>query len=299
MTPKKANLIVRSLVTSLLAIFFVGCNRSSAAIDETSTDTSTSNINDSSGDTSTADTDSDSIVHSDNDSNSDFESDSGSDSKSESTLDSESASESASETGTDTDTASDNTDTDSNVSEEIFAEFTFSDGWDDFFSKGLQLEPAVWTHNPDDGSLDVVFDYNGAYGWTLIQKSIVIYSEETNWIGVGADWSDASEIVYTFRVDEAPTGGIQPFILSGSDTEWCGQWFDLVEDDSLQTVSLNIGSLNGTEGPHGDIIDISNVREIGFEINIGPRLEDGDSDTLLLTVEPGTIRLSIYSIVVK
>lgn len=39
-------------------------------------------------------------------------------------------------------------------------------------------------------------------------------------------------------------------------------------------VSLDIHLLNGAEGPHGDIIDISDVREIGFEINTGPRLED-------------------------
>lgn len=301
--------IVQGLFASLIAICFSSCNESDASTDntptDTPTDTSTEDRIDSAIDTTPTGTDSASDDNTDSDSDSD--SDSGADTDTGTGTDTDEESDTDSETDTvhdtatkgDTDTITDGTDTSSEAPGDLIEAFTFDDGWEDFFTGGTNHEMAEWTHNPTDGTLDVVFGYSGSLDAVLVKKTVVIFSEETDWLSLGKDWSAATEIVYRIRVDEAPTGAIQPFILTGDHTEWCAEWIELVEDDNFRDYSLHIGLLNGTTGAYGEIIDISDVREVGLEIIIGPRMEDWEPGTNLPVIEPGTIRLSLDSIVVK
>ena len=165
-----------------------------------------------------------------------------------------------------------------------------------FKDQTQQNDLAEWTHNPDEGTLDLVFEYNGAHDVTFVQKPVHKLSEEENWIMVGEDWSEVSEIVYTIRVNEAAVGGIQPFIKTGLSWDWCGEWFDLVQDNDFHEYRLNIGLLDGTEGPYGSTIDISDVRSVGIEVNTGPRMEESE---IAPVIAPGTISISIDSIVMK
>ena len=281
-TYNHTHLLTRCLWASLLTLVFSGCASSNNATDDGSTDTTPPNESETSGDTAATDTESSSGSASDADADSDADTNSAAqDSDSDTALD------------TETDTRNDATDTDTSASGEVIWAYTFDTDMEGFY-KDDRWEYATWRHNPDEGTLDLVFDYEDARDMTHLEQLLHKLSEE-DWTMVGEDWREAGEIVYTIRVNQAEAVSVQPFIQTGN-WEWCAQWYELVNDGAFHEYSLQVGLLDGTEGPEGDLIDISDVKSIGIEVNAGPPV---DILAPMPAIEPGTLSLSIDSIVVK
>lgn len=166
---------------------------------------------------------------------------------------------------------------------EIIFEFTFDEDDEGFQTDDAEANPnGVWTHNAEEGTLDLEFSYEGAgeegYGEkTMVQRILN-----------GVDWSEAKEIEYTIRVNDAETGGFQPFIKTGSEWEWYAEWKNLPPDNEYYEYSINLMLADGTEGPNGTTIDISQIMAVGLEVSSGSE-----------ATEPGTISISLDRIVVK
>jgi hypothetical protein len=166
---------------------------------------------------------------------------------------------------------------DDDTGPEVLMRFTF-----DEHDEGFDLEADGWEHNAEEGTMDGVLEYNGPNESTHVQK---IWNN-------GYDFSEALEIEFTIRVNEAFTGGFQLFIKTGEAWDWYDKWINLPSHNEFDEYSFNLQAANGQPSVTEDEtpVDISNLRAFGVAMSSGQDAPEG---------EPGTMSLSIDEIVVK
>lgn len=182
------------------------------------------------------------------DSDTDADTDSDTDTDTDTDVDADTDGDTGGDTNTGTGTEPD---TDKNIPA-IFLDYTFTDGLEGFVGTGF-------THDAANGYADLALTFDGTNQIRDFEKSYGI-----------VDWSDVIDINAVVRVDQFTSGGVQIFLKSGDNWNWCSKWFDFTLARDWATITMEASYCVGGG-------DMSRVRSIGIQVHSGGMFE-GEQD---------------------
>ena len=172
----------------------------------------------------------------DSESDADADSDDDSDDDSESAPENDSASDDDSSGTDDTETGP--------ASPTVLYRYTFTDGLEGFVGPGF-------THNAENGTAEI--------SWTFETSNESVDFERSYG---RADWSDVVEIDVRLVVDSFISGGVNLYIKSAAEWEYCSTWYDFPLLFEMTTVPIYPEYCDGQT-------DMSVLRSIGIQLHSG------------------------------
>ncbi len=151
------------------------------------------------------------------------------------------------DTNSDTDTESADTDTKTDTGQTVptvLHSYTFTKDLEGFIGSG-------YSHDAENGYAEVELTFDGTNQIRDFEKSYGVL-----------DWSDVVDINAIVKVDQFTSGGLQIFMKSGDDWNWCSKWFDFTLARDWATITMESSYCEGSS-------DMTKVRSIGIQIHSG------------------------------